>query len=63
MHILLMALYRCDKIEFMEWEVQYNPAFAEESRSFARPAQIEIAVLSGLLQRFGHIFDALGAIR
>src|ERR1019366_6800532 len=33
----------------MEWDA----AFAVEARGFARPAQIEIAAMAGLLRRFG----------
>jgi hypothetical protein len=37
----------------MEWDVKFDAAFAVEARGFARPAQIEIAALTGLLRRFG----------
>ncbi len=37
----------------MEWDVRFDPAFAVEAKRFVRAAQLEIAVLAGLLQRFG----------
>lgn len=37
----------------MEWDVRFDPAFAEEARAFSRTVQVEIAALAGLLQRFG----------
>jgi hypothetical protein len=37
----------------MEWDVKFDAAFAVEARGFARPAQIEIAALTGLLRRSG----------
>ena len=37
----------------MEWEVRFDPVFAAEAKRFARAAQLEIAALAGLLQRFG----------
>ncbi len=37
----------------MEWEVRFDPAFAAEATRFVREAQVEIAALAGLLQRFG----------
>lgn len=37
----------------MDWEVRFDPAFAAESRAFARAAQLEIAALAGLLRQFG----------
>src|SRR5271166_911723 len=37
----------------MEWDVRFDAAFAAEAKGFARAAQIEIAALVGLLQRFG----------
>lgn len=37
----------------MEWEVRYDPAFAEESRTFARATRVEIAALVILLRQMG----------
>lgn len=37
----------------MEWDVRFDPAFAEEARGFDRAVQIEIAALAGLLRQFG----------
>jgi hypothetical protein len=36
-----------------EWEVRFDESFAVEARGFARAAQMEIAALAGLLQKFG----------
>jgi hypothetical protein len=37
----------------MEWEVRFDPEFADEAHGFARPVQLEIAALAGLLRKFG----------
>jgi len=37
----------------VEWDVRFDPAFAEEAKGFARTVQIEIAALAGLLRQFG----------
>ena len=37
----------------MEWDVRFAPAFAVEAKEFARPVQLELAALSGLLRQFG----------
>ena len=37
----------------MEWDVRFDAAFATEAKEFPRAAQLEIAALAGLLQRFG----------
>jgi len=37
----------------MEWDVRFDPDFAARAREFVRAAQLEIAALAGLLQRFG----------
>jgi hypothetical protein len=37
----------------MGWVVEFNPAFAAEAKAFARPVQLELAALVGLLGQFG----------
>ncbi len=37
----------------VEWDVRFDPAFAEEAKGFSHAAQIEIAALAGLLRQFG----------
>jgi hypothetical protein len=37
----------------MEWDVRFDAAFAAEAKSFARPVQLELAALAGLLRQFG----------
>lgn len=37
----------------MEWDVQFDPAFAAETKGFDRAVQLEIAALAGLLRQFG----------
>ena len=37
----------------MEWDVRFDPAFAQEAKGFARTVQIEISALAGLLRQFG----------
>jgi len=37
----------------MEWDVQFDAAFAAEAKGFARAVQIELAAMAGLLRQFG----------
>jgi hypothetical protein len=37
----------------MEWDVQFDSAFAAEAKTFSRPAQLELAALAGLLKQYG----------
>jgi hypothetical protein len=37
----------------MEWDVEFDPAFALEAKEFSRAVQVEIVALSGLLAKFG----------
>lgn len=37
----------------MEWNVAFDPAFAQEAKGFARVVQLEIAAMVGLLRQFG----------
>jgi len=37
----------------MAWDVQLDPAFAEEAAQFSSAVRVEIAALAGLLQQFG----------
>jgi hypothetical protein len=37
----------------MEWDVRFDPAFAEEAKAYVQAVQLEIAALAGLLRQFG----------
>ena len=37
----------------MTWDVRFAPGFGAEAKAFARPVQVEIAALAGLLRQFG----------
>ncbi|HTW71772.1 MAG TPA: type II toxin-antitoxin system RelE/ParE family toxin [Acetobacteraceae bacterium] len=41
------------RIEELEWDVGFDPAFAVEAKRFARAVQLEIAALAGLLRQVG----------